>query len=251
MMSEAKDLDGLMPALKAINAADVQAPDMPVQFAVSESLELKEVATKDKAALAVRKLDFALVESLGPKGRALRQAETNLLNACFGSSSEADRFVKSASEAQSLREGLVHDMNYAFFGKEPLLQAVRDIQKGSSYADLVQDMSDLNGLGTKNADLLNQAGVDMKLVARADALATELGDLLAKTSAAKMDSSPEKDVRDRAFTLLDMAVEKIRACGKSVFWKDAKHAAYYASAYLRKQRRKQDKKPPDAQQPTA
>ena len=51
----------------------------------------------------------------------------------------------------------------------------------------------------------------------------------------------EKIMRYRAFTYMSIAVEKIRKCGKSVFWKDPEHAAYYASAYMRKQRRKAEK----------
>jgi hypothetical protein len=68
-----------------------------------------------------------------------------------------------------------------------------------------------------------------------------LGDLLAKVNFEKMEKSQEKDLRDRAFTYMQMAVEKIRKCGKSVFWKSPQHAAKYASDYARRQRRKSEK----------
>jgi hypothetical protein len=241
-MSDQSDLEGLMGELNAIPANEVEEPSIPVHYAVSEALTLKEVATRDKAALAVRKLDFSLVESLGIKARALRAAESNLLVATFGTNDLADQFFKLVKEASDLREELTHEYSYAFHDIAPLTKAVQDIIQGSGYPDLVQDMANSNGLGVKNADLLMKAGVDMKKVERAGELATELGDLLAKTTVEKLVKSPEKTIRDRAFTYMNKSVEIIRACGKSVFWKDPQHAALYASAYLRKQRRKAERK---------
>ena len=81
----------------------------------------------------------------------------------------------------------------------------------------------------------------MKLIQRAGELKVILGDLLAKSNVEKAANSPEKEQRDRAYTYMHQAVSKIRACGKSVFWKDPAHASRYASAYLRKQRRKYEK----------
>ena len=132
-------------------------------------------------------------------------------------------------------------MVYAFDGNDALLDAVRAVNQGSSYADLVQDMSDLQGIGEANREPLEAIGFDFALIERAGELKTILGDLLAKVSADKLEKSPEKDIRDRVFTIMDTAVDKIRKCGRSVFWKDSSRASAYASAYMRKQRRKQQR----------
>jgi hypothetical protein len=240
-MSDAKDLESIKDKLEEMPADQVREPNMPVHFAVSEALALRETALTDKPELSKRKLDFDLVDLLGPGGRALRQADTNYMIVCFGSSELAEQFRTTVEESTDLRENCTHQMVYAFDGNATLMKAVDDIKQGSSYSDLVQDLSDLSGLAAANAPLLKAVGTDMKMFEQADELSTTLGELLAKTTAEKLERSPEKDTRDRAFTLIDNAVDKIRKCGKSVFWKDSRHAALYASAYLRKISRRAEK----------
>jgi hypothetical protein len=242
MADDAVDLAANMVNLNAIPAADVREPNMPVYVLISEALMTEALAIKDKEALATRNLDFTLVESLESRACTLRAADTNLMVASFGTSELAQKFIAVANEATILRRRMAHDMLYAFQGYEQLLEALRDIKEGGSYPDLVQDCSNIKGLGVKNAELLKKANVDMQLIERCGELARELGSLLAKSTVEKLEHSPEKDILDRAFTYLDMAVSKIRACGQSVFWEDPKHAALYASAYQRKQRRKTEKK---------
>jgi hypothetical protein len=227
--------------LMAIPAEEVREPGFPINYAAGEALTLQQLAERDKDKLSVRKIDWNLVSTLGQRTLALQEAETKYMMAQFGTGELYAQWTKAYNEAVALREELTHSMLYAFDGNEVLLEAVRGIMQGTSYTDLVQDQSDLEGYCIKFKDLLDTAGIDFKLVERAGELKVILGELLAKTNVEKMDKSPEKDLRDRAFTFMDMAVDKIRKCGKSVFWKDQDHAAYYASAYLRKQRRKAEK----------
>ncbi len=227
--------------LTAIPPESVREPSLPINFGISEALTLQVLAQRDSEKLKARKLDWNLVTSLGQRTLALQEAESKYMLAQFGTGQIIKEWKKTYEEAIVLREELTHGMLYAFDGNEILLEAVRSIMQGNSYADLVQDQSDLEGLGIKHKDLLDAAGIDYKLVERAGELKITLGDLLAKTNIGKGEKSPEKDMRDRAFTFMNTAVEKIRKCGKSVFWKDPEHAACYASAYMRKQRRKTGK----------
>jgi hypothetical protein len=240
-MVENSNLDAIKNELVAIQMDAVREPSLPVNFAIDEALTLQKLAEKDKDRLTLRKLDWALVTSLAQRGRALQEADTMYLLAQFGTGELLKKWEAASTEAIAIREELTHGMLYAFDGNEVLLDAVRAIMQGGSYSDLVQDQSDLEGLGIKYKDLLDAAGIDFKLIERAGELKFILGDLLAQTNVDKMEKSPEKIMRDRAFTYMDMAVDKIRKCGKSVFWKDPEHAAHYASAYLRKQRRKAEK----------
>lgn len=240
-MAGTPNLDAQRSKLTSIPQSLVREPNMPVNHIVAEAITLEKIAVKDQDQLSSRKLDWSLVSTLGQRARALQEANTMYMVAQFGTGELKDQFEKALTEAMTLREDLTHGMLYAFDENELLLEAVRSIMQGNSYSDLVQDLSDLEGLGTKHKDLLDSAGIDFKLIDRAGELKIILGDLLATTNVEKMEKSPEKVVRDRAFTYLMEAVEKVRKCGKSVFWKDPDHAAFYASAYMRKQRRKSAK----------
>lgn len=237
-MSELTDLESV---LLAIPSDQIIEPDMPVHIAVSEALILQKQADKDRNQLISRKLDWSLVDSLGTRALALQEADTLYTLTSFGTNELKSNWDKYSTEALELRSELSHAMLYAFDGNEELLDTVRMIMQGSSYADLVQDQSHLEGLGIKHKDLLDAAGIDFSLVERAGQLKVILGDLLARTSVDKSERSIEKQMLNRAFTYMFQAVDKIRKCGKSVFWKDAAHSALYASAYQRKQRRKYEK----------
>jgi hypothetical protein len=240
-MTESPNLDALNTYLMALPISSLKEPNLPINFAIDETLTLEKLALKDEPMLALRKLDWSLVTSLTQRGRALQEADTIYLLAQFGTGELLTNWKKTSAEGALVKEELVHGMVYAFDEDETLLDAVRAIMEGGSYSDLVQDLSDLEGFGRKYKDLLDAAGIDFKLIERAGELKIILGDLLAQTNVDKMEKSPEKIMRDRAFTYMAMAVEKIRKCGKSVFWKDPEHAAYYASAYMRKQRRKAER----------
>lgn len=240
-MAQVSHLNDLKTDLLSIPAEQVRAPDKPIYRAASEAILLRNVAFMDREGLSVRKLDWSLVESLEKRVLALQEAETRYQLAQFGPGELLEKWNMISTEGIILRDELTHAMLYAFFGKDSLLEAVRMIMEGDSYADLVQDQSDMEILGRENKDLLDAAGVDFTLVERAGELKTILGDLLAKVNLEKMEKSPEKDLRDRAFTYMAMAVEKIRKCGRSVYWKNPQHAAKYASDYSRRQRRKSEK----------
>jgi hypothetical protein len=240
-MAGRSNLDALSDKLMAISKEEVREPDIPVNYSIEEALTLQGLAMKDKKELLIRKIDWQLVEGLRQRVLAYQEADTLYMVAQFGTGELAEKWKKAYNEAIAVREELVHGMLYAFDGNELLLDAVHSIMQGSSYSDLAHDHSELEGIGIKYKDLLDANGIDFKLVLRAGELKTILLDLLAQTNVEKMEKSPEKQMRDRAFTYMAQAVEKIRKCGKSVFWKDAQHVAHYASAYLRKQRKKLEK----------
>jgi hypothetical protein len=140
------------------------------------------------------------------------------------------------------RDQLLHLYDYAFDEQPNLLDALADIRKGSGYADLVNDEGKLEGLGVKYKPLLDACNIDFSLVQRAGELKILLGDMLAQVDVEKMEKSPEKLLRDRAFTWLNKAMVKVRKCGRSVFWKDEDIVIHFSSPYQRKIRQKYERK---------
>lgn len=221
---------------------DVKEPNIPVEVLVAEAKVLGHLAKKDWDFLSIRKLERSLVDTIDLRANALQEAESEYTYSQFDDPELAKQFAELVSEATNLRARLINDFYYAFDGDEALTDVVRDISEGGSYADLVQDMSDLELLGEKHPDKVEAAGVDTSLLKRCGELKITLGDLLAQTTAEKMERSPEKDMRDRAYTYLYIAMNKIRKAGKSVFFDDPEHASRYASAYLRSKRRRSERK---------
>ena len=96
---------------------------------------------------------------------------------------------------------------------------------------MLQDLSDLNVLGMKNKDLLRAIGVDINQLSQAAQKAEELSALLAQANGESSEKGKEKTLRDRAYSYMKAAVDKIRATGQYVFWRDNDRKKGYVSQY--------------------
>ena len=169
--------------------ASIKEPNLPVYFALRETLALEKLALKDQASLTLRNWTGHLLLVWHREPARFRKPIQII---CWHNLAAVNFWQigkKLSTEATLNREELVHGMLYAFYGNEMLLDAVRAVMQGSSYADLVKDQSDLEGLGIKYKDLLDAAGIDFKLVERVGELKFVLGDLLAQTDVEKMEKS--------------------------------------------------------------
>lgn len=72
-----------------------------------------------------------------------------------------------------------------------------------------------------------------KLLNAVNTLSKTLSDLLALNNDSQEKPSAEKNLRDRAFTHLKVAVDKIRLYGKAEFWSEPDRLKGYSSDYYR------------------
>ncbi|MCK5279670.1 MAG: hypothetical protein KAK04_14050, partial [Cyclobacteriaceae bacterium] len=151
------------------------------------------------------------------------------------SQEEAEKEWKDKSPAAfDLRDRVVHHLTFAFRKESELLSKVQIIREGYSNVDMLQDLSDANLLGKDNIELLKKVGVDTKLLDEAATQADELSVVLAKANGEAGDDSGAKEVRDKAYTYMKMAVDEIRATGQYVFWRDEERKKRYVSAYFKR-----------------
>ena len=66
--------------------------------------------------------------------------------------------------------------------------------------------------------------------------ADELSVVLAKANGETGNNVGAKDVHDKAYTYMKMAVDEIRAKGQYVFWRDEDRKKGYVSQYLKRVR---------------
>ncbi len=209
---------------------------MPVGEAVQEAENQVAWCKDDKAKLIKAGLDWLLVEDLPLRAGACRYAQSIWAKESQ-SQEEAEKEWKEKSPAAfDLRDKLVHHLTYAFRKAPELLSKVQIIREGYSRADMLQDLSDGSLLGKDNIDLLKKAGVDLKLLDEAATQADDLSVALARANVETGDDAGAKDVRDKAYTYMKMAVDEIRATGQYVFWRDEDRKKGYVSQYLKRVR---------------
>lgn len=232
-MSKA-NFDEKLPEITAIPTEDVKQPNMPIGEAVQEAENLSAWAEEDKAALTKAGLDWALVEDLPIRAGACRYAQSIWARESQSREEAQQEWKEKSPEAFALRDELLHHFTFAFRKRPDLITRVQAIREGGSSADMLQDLSDLNVLGQENKDLLKAIGLDLKLLNTAAQTADELSALLAKANGEVSEDDDAKELRDRAYTYMKLAVDEIRNTGQYVFWRDEDRKKGYVSSYKKR-----------------
>lgn len=232
-MSTTEAFEQLKESIEAIDEKQVLQPDMPVNVFNQEAEDLYQVALADNVKLTERGLNEELIQSLNLAAGASRYAEAQW-NKERNEKQEAERECKEKSPlAYELRNDLIHECGFAFNENPDLLSALERIKDGNGHADMIQDLMNLSVLGKDNIPLLQKINFDVALLDKAESMADEMADLLAKANGAKDEDKKAKVLRDKAYTYLKVVVDEVRRYGKFIFRKDENHVAKYASDYGR------------------
>ena len=217
-------------------------PTIPVSIALQEAEDLHGWCMKDKEVLTKAGLDFTLVTDLKARAGALRQSQTNWSNEYKEYQDCQAQWKIEAPAAYNLRDELVHHFYHAFYNLQGEYAKVQRIAEGYSHADMIQDLSDLAGLGMKNTAELEAIGMDLNLLELAKTKSSELAGLLAKVNGSLRETSPKLEIRNKAYFHLKEAVDEIRRVGQYVFWRNEVRLKGYISPYLRRMNKNQKKK---------
>ena len=131
----------------------------------------------------------------------------------------------------------MHDFTFAYRKLPDLLAKVQTIREGNSNADMLQDHSDMSVLGKENPGPLNKIGFDITDLDRAAEVADELSAVLALANGEDGDDVDAKELRDKAYTFMKIAVDEIRSTGQYVFWRDDDRKKGYVSSYKKRTRK--------------
>jgi len=233
-MNDKECFDSLKPNYDASLKKDIKQPNLPIDTAVNEAMDLYNNTKQDSAEFATTDVDEALIESIPIRASGLKYAEL-LWNQVYKDTSDAEEEWKILSPvAYDLHDELLHVFRYAYRKDEKLTALVGRIAEGSGHADLVMDLGSLAMLGTNNPLPLEAVSLDLSKLDRASQLSDQCNDLLGRVHGARTANDPtDKEMRDRAFTYLKQGVDTIREAGKFLFWKNEKRAALYSSKYFR------------------
>lgn len=130
-----------------------------------------------------------------------------------------------------MRKELLAGFRYTFRNHKELISAIRDIAKGKSYADLIQDLSNLSVLGKANVAKLKSINFDIQKLDHAEQLSKEMAQLLAQVNSAIKQSGEVVKTRNQSYTHLKEAVDEIRNAGKYIFKSNPDRFKGYISTY--------------------
>lgn len=227
--------------LLALRASEVLEPDKPVDIVVQEADDLYVNSQKDKVSLAMRGITEKKIKSLLTYSEALYVAESDWFVE-RGKKEEANKkWLAISGTAHDLRDIILHDFRYAYRNDENIISKLKEVSKGATHSDMIQDLGKLIAVSEKYPENLIKMNFDMTLLDKAKEMSKTLGLIYAEAKAEDR-SSEAKDIRDRAYTCLKMVVDEIRAAGQNLFWRTPERLKYYRSEYKHKMNTKRIKK---------
>lgn len=235
-MTQAHDLSVHRATLDALPADGVRTPNLPVHVFIQEAENLYHWCQKDRDALLGAGLDWQLVEALPLRARVLRAAESLWFGERYSREQAEQDWNQLSPAAYELRDRLLRAMRYGYRNDAALLKRVAEIAAGTGHADMIQDLNDIAYLGRNHPAPLEAIKLELAELDRAISVALDMGALLARVNGDRMENSASKNLRDRAYTWLRLAVEDVRACGQYVFYNNAERRPGYGSQYFRGRR---------------
>ncbi|MBP2833496.1 hypothetical protein J8281_14975 [Aquimarina sp. U1-2] len=230
-----ENFDTKLAELERLPQEVIKAPAQPVDVTIQEAENLFIWIQDDKEVLMSKGLDWEIfVADLPVRTGACRYAQALWVKERYSQEEATKSWKKESPKAYEFRDDLLADMRFAFRKRPDVLNRVREIANGEGNADMIQDLMDISVLGKANVSELEKIKYDLRVLDIAEQKSDKLADLLAKANGASLDNSQAKDIRDRALTHLNEAIDEIRDTGKYAFRKDPERYKGYISRYRRR-----------------
>ncbi len=237
-MSNEENYEVLLPLAKAIPTEETKAPYMPIGIYTQESEDLYQWSKKDRKQLIAAGVPEGYFEKLNAATGALRYAQS-LWSEDLKSRQHAEKqWIEDSPMAFDLRNQMIHTFRYAYRNDKNILNQLTNIAKGSSAAEMIQSLSDLSVLGSKNIQALESINFDKNLLTECATLSSSMANKKALLTGERYTSSQNLIIRNQMYTLLKKYVDEIRNCGKYLFWRNKDRLKGYSSSYKRMHNKK-------------
>jgi len=224
----------LLPEANSLKEETIKTPYMPVGVYLQESEDLHRWARKDKARLVSAGLPETLFDEINAAAGALREAQSIWMEDLRARKDAEQQWAEESPKAFDLRDELVHTFRYTYREQPDILERVQSIAEGAGYADMIQDLNDLAVLGRRNPEPLEQINCDIAILEESAELSATMADIRAMANGEKRDVNESLHLRNAMYTILKQKVDRIRDCGKYLFWRNEKRLIGYTSQYNRK-----------------
>lgn len=226
-MSYQEDFELWKEQIENLPSNEVKLPNQPIDVFAAQTETLATEAAKDKEALSHAGLDVTIIDDLIPLTGALRYLQANWMSEYRARQDAQKEWNEQSPHAYELRKELLHHFSFAYRNDPDLMKKVRRIREGAGHADMIQDLVEIAVLGEKNVQPLTNINLDIQLLQEARTVSHAMAELLALANGASDATSGNKELRDKAFTLLYNKVKTIRDYGRYVFWQDDNRKAKY------------------------
>jgi len=230
-MDYQNDFETWKERIEALPLREVKLPNQPVDELTASAETLAKEAAKDKKAFKNAGMDVFLIDELASLSGALRYCQAQWMSEYRARQEAQKEWLEQSPTAYELRDEMLHHFSFAYRNYPDIKIKVSRIKEGSSHADMIQDLIELAVLGEKNPQPLTDINYDHSLNEKARVSSRAMSELLATANGSKDESSSNKLMRDKVYTVLTGHMRAIREYGKYVFWKNEERKEKYLSNY--------------------
>ncbi|MBD3315238.1 MAG: hypothetical protein GF344_05590 [Chitinivibrionales bacterium] len=232
-MPDERDFEAMRERIEALDPAQVREPDRPVETKAQQAEATALWAKDDKAKFDAVNFHWQLVTDIPVMAGALRWSEVVWANRRKLQEDAQKALHALVPVAEDLRDDVLEALDYVGDEDEGLQARIVEIRDGDSHADLVLDCQAVVDLARQHRALLESMNFDMDKLGELAQMGDRLAGALGGSDVGKLKKSEEKAVRDRAYTLLDNALRKVRKCGRYVCRDDEERLKGYIDSYSR------------------
>jgi len=208
---------------------------VPIDVYIQEAKNLFHWASEDREGLIAAGLAPGIIEDLPNRCEALSQAETLWYVERNTRRDAVKKCAELSSQANELKRRILKNFTFGFRDKPGLLKKIRNIRREKKKVETVHSLHVLYNVGKNNSQLLTAFGFDMSWLDQAVQTANALEAADGKAGNCSVKYSDAKINRDRAYTDLKKAIDKIRVYGRFVFRDNKERFRGYSSNHMREQ----------------
>lgn len=230
-MTNQEKLQRLLSEINSVSEEDIIKCDIPLNAFIGEAFALHTRASEDFDVLSSFGVKPELLKELIIFTEALQVAQANWEGRKTKKQVVNKKWQQKYPKLKELRKELLAAMQLAYRFRPDLLSALKEIRKGNTIADTLQDLSDLSVLGRLHKEPLEAINFDFAQFDMVDQFANETSQLASEANDHRLSQDEIKLIRDKAYTKTRLLVDEIRLFGKYAFRNDHQHRKYYHCKY--------------------
>ncbi len=241
-MSAQNAYDRLMPEILGINKNKIQIPNQPAEEKVVEGKKLSKIIVEDRDVLLESGLNPVYLDSFDDRLIVYEVSEAKYIVLKDSDENEEERVKILREKVFNIRKELLHNLSFVLKDDGDAKAALERIADGRTINNKIFDILPLIELAKAHLEELDRVNFDRSILDDAELLYNETQDATSNITVTPKEVTDVRDIRNRVYTYLNEAFQKIKEHGQFVFWKNEERLQLYKSEYLSSRRHSKSSK---------
>ncbi len=235
--------NALIDTIKQIPIDELETSSKPMETYTHEAGRTQWALEAHLSDFEEKKFPIENALDLEKRIGALREAQGRYMIFKNGGSGAQQYWAEHSPTAFELRDDLLATMKFACRKNSTHTKTLKEISKGSTISDMIQDLVDLTILGKEITVELEAVGADLSLIDTAAQQVNALTKIQRMAEEDRKSNSEVRTIRDQAYTYTHQLVVEVREWAGHIFRKQPEILKEFTSNYYKAKNSKTRKSP--------